>query len=365
MNNPPPLRIVHLVNASDPGGLSRYVYNLCAALHDRGHEVAVAGARGPWHHLFEKAPWPWIDLPAHGGPLQTWRAMRMLRRYLKEHPADLLHSHYRRTNFIGKWARVGNVPLLYTLHLSHMPLPRPRWLFNNFGDHVHVASADAGRWLRDQVHLPESRITLIPHGIDPGRFPQRTEGDKLASRAKLGLADNGRVAAYVGRFDDPKNVDWLLDLASRMPKLKLLLVGEGPYEARLKQRIAAEGLGDRVIMLPTCDPLGIYQAIDALLLPSGREGFSLVCAEAMSAGVPVLRTRTSGTSELIIENVTGRSVNIDHDAFIQSAQDFLADGEMLNQMGQNAAQHIREHYTFNIQVDRTIELYRRLLAPKQ
>jgi glycosyltransferase involved in cell wall biosynthesis len=141
-----------------------------------------------------------------------------------------------------------------------------------------------------------------------------------------------------------------------------LLVGEGPHESQLRQRIEREGLQDRVRMLPSCDPLQIYQAIDALLLPSGREGFSLVCAEAMSVGVPVLRTRTSGTSELIVEGVTGRSTPIDHDAFIAAAKDFLADGEALGRMGQAAAEHIRRSFTFDEQVERTIELYRHLIA---
>ena len=44
------------------------------------------------------------------------------------------------------------------------------------------------------------------------------------------------------------------------------------------------------------------QLVDALLLPSLREGFSLSCAEAMSVGIPVLRTRTAGTGEMVIEN---------------------------------------------------------------
>ena len=118
----------------------------------------------------------------------------------------------------------------------------------------------------------------------------------------------------------------------------------------------------RVQLLGHRDPLPIYEAADALLLPSLREGFSLVTAEAMSVGVPVLRTRTSGTGELIVENVTGRSTPIEHDAFVAAAIEFLADPIKLREMGAAGAKHVREHLTFDLQFDRTMAMYRRLLG---
>ena len=115
-------------------------------------------------------------------------------------------------------------------------------------------------------------------------------------------------------------------------------------------------------MLGARDPLPIYQAADALLLPSRREGFSLVSAEAMSVGVPVLRTHTSGTAETIVENVTGQSTPIDHDSFIATAIAFLSDPQRLHTMGRAAAVHMREHLTSQNQIDRTVSLYRRLIS---
>jgi putative colanic acid biosynthesis acetyltransferase WcaF len=368
-----PLRILHLLTCSDAGGLSRYVFDLCTALHAQGHEVAVAGARGPWHWLFEDAPWPWIDVPLSGGLLDLWRGGRALRHYLKTHPVDLIHSHYRRTSLVGRRIRSSHdVPLLYTLHLSDIPLHWPRWLLSDFGDHTHAPSADGRRWLIERAGVPPERISLVPHGVDPNRFTVATEADRLAARAELGLCPDDLVAVYVGRFDDPKNVNWLLDLATmnggdgplKETKVKILLVGEGPQEEALCRRIEQEKLKGRVMILGRRDPVKIYHAADALLLPSGREGFSYVTAEAMCAGVPVLRTRTAGVSELIVEGVTGRSVPIDHDAFLRAAAEFLSDRAALVRMGSAAAEHVRQHLTFKRQVQSTIELYRRLIAAK-
>jgi len=359
------LRILHLTAGSDAGGLSRYIYDLCSAMHAAGHEVAVAGERGAWHELFAEAPWPWIDVPLKGGPLRLLAAGRRLQRFLAEHPVDVIHAHYRRATLVGRFLqRRHRPPLLYTLHLSHMAVGGVRRAFTDFGDHTHVASVDARDWLVNRAGVDANRISVIPHGIHAERFPVVDEASRATARRGLNLPLDATVAAYVGRFDVPKNEQWLIDLAQRYPAGRraphILLVGQGPHEAELRQRIERSGLGDRVRLLPYRPPLAIYHAADALLLPSTREGFSLVCAEAMAAGIPVLRTRTSGTSELILENVTGRSTAVDREAFLAAAVEFLADVPSLRRMGEAAARHVRQHLTFQRQYERTLDLYRRL-----
>jgi glycosyltransferase involved in cell wall biosynthesis len=166
----------------------------------------------------------------------------------------------------------------------------------------------------------------------------------------------------VGRFDYPKNEEWILDVAAAMPELRVLLVGGGPNEPVLRERIERMGLAARVSILGYRNPLAVYQAADALLLPSIREGFGLGCAEAMSVGVPVLRTRTSGASLQINENVTGRSTPIDHDAFVAAAVEFLGDRAALARMGEAAAKHVREVFPYQKQIAGTLDLYRRLIT---
>ena len=364
------LRILHVTNGSDAGGLSRYIYDLCMAMHEQGHEVAVAGRRGAWHWLFEKAPFEWIEIPAKGGPLSLMKSATILRDYIGRHPVDVLHTHYRRGTLIARRVQkslrpVVDLPILYTLHLSHIAIGWPQRIFSDFGDQTHVASEQARRWLVDDVHSDPSKISLIPHGIDPAKFPLADGAARATARASLGLDAGDRVGVFVGRLDYPKNVDWILDVAEvskqTIPNLRLLIAGEGPQEADLREAVESRGLGKRVQLLGHRDPLPIYQAADALLLPSLREGFSLVTAEAMSVGLPVLRTHTSGTRELIVEEVTGRSTPIEHHAFVTAAVEFLSRPELLHRMGQAAAHHVREKLTFTRQLSQTIELYTTLI----
>lgn len=359
------MRILHLTAGSDAGGVSRYIFDLCTAMSAAGHQVAVAGERGTRHEVFEQAPWPWIQAPLKGGPLTLMRAARQLRRYLADHPVDLLHCHYRKTTLVARQIqKTTKLPILYTLHLSHMPLGGPwRW-FSDFGDHVHCPSSEARQWLIDDAGVSPERISLIPHGIHTERFPIPTAEERTRARANLGLGDHDLAALYLGRLEDPKNESWLIDLSATsrqsLPNLRILLAGDGPNESAVRAGIDRQNVSDRVRVLGHREPLPLLHAADALLLPSQREGFSYSCAEAMCAGVPPLRTQTSGTRELIIEGITGRSVAIDHDAFLRAAVEFLSDKTALRQMGIAAAEHIRKNFPFDHQLTQTLEMYRQL-----
>jgi glycosyltransferase involved in cell wall biosynthesis len=360
------MRILHLTAGSDAGGVSRYIFDLSTAMQAAGHEIVIAGERSLWHDRFVAAGWPWIEVPLKAGPMGLWRASRTLRKYLADHPFDILHVHFRKAAIVGRRIQThGRPPLLYTLHGSHIPLTGIWGWLSDFGDHVHVPSDEARQWLINEAHIAPERITLIPHGIHTDRFPITDDAARKQSRATLGLADDDLVALYLGRLEFQKNEGWMIDLADaseeKLPNLKILMAGEGPNEAAVAKEISQRKLNDRIHMLGHREPLSVVQAADALLLPSVREGFSYACAEAMCAGIPVLRTRTSGTKELIVEGVTGRSVDINHDAFIRGSIEFLSDRDALRRMGVAAAKHIRDNFTFDRQLKQTLDLYQRLI----
>lgn len=369
-----PLHILHLTAGSDAGGLSRYIFDLSMAMSSLGHRVEVAGERGAWHWLFERSPLPWIDLPLKGGPVALMSSATRLRTlFRREGIPDVLHCHYRRPTLVARLLhRLGlRIPILYTLHLSDLSLSWGARLLSDFGDHTHVASTESLRWMLEQARLPPDRVTLIPHGVVPEQFPLTTPEARRAARQRFGLRDDDRVGVYVGRLDQrhPKNCPWLLDLAAAWgdrpnAPLRILLAGEGPDLPELQRRILRDGLAERVQLLGHQPPLPVYQAADLLLLPSGREGFSLVCAEALATGLPVLRTRTAGTTETVVEGVTGESTPIDRDAFVRAALRLLADPARLAAMRPAAAAHARNHLTFDRQLANTLDLYDRLAVSR-
>ena len=76
----------------------------------------------------------------------------------------------------------------------------------------------------------------------------------------------------------------------------------------------------------------------------------------------MLRTHTGGTEELIEQHVTGVYTPIDRDTFISAAIAFLSDVPKMREMGRKGAAVIRQSFTFDQQLDKTMRMYQELLA---
>lgn len=348
--------VLHIINASDAGGLSRYVIDLASRTRQAGWDVTVAGDGGVWQSRFDDAGIKYVRIPLTKGVRGFVESIRMLRPEARRF--DLIHTHYRRSTMLARRLQhLRRPPTLYTLHLSHIDVRGWRRWLADFGDHVHAASQDAVGWLTNEAGVDPGRISVVPHGIDLSRWPVTTESDRLAARESLGIPADARVAVYVGRLDYPKNVGWVIEAhrAARavMPDHHTIIVGDGPERWLYEEEPGLLLLGEK-------PPLESLRASDLLVLASLREGFSYVCAEALATGVPVLRTRTTGTRETVVEGVTGFSVDIDRKAFIHAFVERMRDITRLRHLRADCAAHAREHLSIDRQLRATLDLYEKV-----
>ena len=136
-----------------------------------------------------------------------------------------------------------------------------------------------------------SRFEVLPNAIDVGTYCFDRQARVKARRA-LGLGD-GPVVGHVGRFSEEKNHRFLLDVFGELlrlrPGARLVLVGDGALRPGIEERAADGGLADHVLFLgDRKDVPELYQAMDALVLPSLFEGLPMVGVEAQCAGLPMV-----------------------------------------------------------------------------
>jgi glycosyltransferase involved in cell wall biosynthesis len=147
--------------------------------------------------------------------------------------------------------------------------------------------------------IPDARIRVIRHGLDPAAFPFAPERPP------------DRIAA-VGRFVPKKGFDTLLDACARLRQRGVLwtctLVGDGPERGSLERQAAATGIADAVNFTGWLAPEAAHRVIagaTALVLPSRRlanadaDGFANVLAEAMFLGTPIITTPAGAAVELL------------------------------------------------------------------
>lgn len=115
---------------------------------------------------------------------------------------------------------------------------------------------------------------------------------------------------YAGRFSPEKNLGALLEAFSHLrrgvPDARLLLVGAGPEERRLRERTAELGIAAAVTWRPwSDDPAAAFREADVAALPSLREGYGRFAAEALANGVPLVMTDVGLAGDLVRDGVDG------------------------------------------------------------
>lgn len=181
-----------------------------------------------------------------------------------------------------------------------------------------------------------------------------------AAPAPLRFATTGRTLVAAGRLVPAKGFDTLIDAMALLPDASLTIHGDGPLRADLAHRIAAHGLGERVMLAGhTADLAPALAAADLFVSSSRREGFGNVLIEAMALGIPVLATRAGGPETFIRDGVNGFLTDADDaPALAATITALLADARRRHAVRQ-AAQDTAAGYTIAASTAQFAALVRR------
>ncbi len=180
-----------------------------------------------------------------------------------------------------------------------------RWMANR-ADRVITCSHYMRGHVADVYGLEESRVTVIPNGIDPLDLQPVDDLDRL--RAQFAAPDE-RLVVLVGRLVYEKGFQLALEalpgLVERLGDVRFLVAGSGTHEQELRRQAAELGLdahgtflgwiGDDVLH-------SLYRIADLCVVPSIYEPFGLVALEAMASGCPCIVADTGGLREIVPED---------------------------------------------------------------
>jgi glycosyltransferase involved in cell wall biosynthesis len=135
-------------------------------------------------------------------------------------------------------------------------------------------------------------ISLIRNAIDVKKFSYAPSLRKKI-RDELNIGGRTMVIGHVGRFSEPKNHPFLIEVFRRIAQkdesAKLLLIGVGRTEQKIRVLVDKYNLADRVIFYGTSQNVHeLYSAMDVFLFPSLFEGLGIVCIEAQCCGLCVV-----------------------------------------------------------------------------
>ncbi|MFF4653435.1 glycosyltransferase family 4 protein [Streptomyces sp. NPDC001380] len=303
-----------LVVAASTGGVGAHVRSLAQGLVAHGLKVTVCGpaATDPLFGFSETgARFHPVEITPSSGPRSDAAAIGELRRAFTG--AGVVHAHGLRAGLLSDLAlrTAGRVPgmrpqtpLVVTVHHALLGTGMERRLMRlmerrvaRAADLLLGASSDLVARARE---LGAGDARLGPVAAPPLPAPTL---DRAAARAALPGADGDRpVVLAVGRLAPQKGFDLLLDASREFtgpgPRPLVLIAGEGPEGAALRDRAEAEGLPVRLLGHRTDVP-DLLAAADVVVISSCWEARPLVAQEALRAGVPLVATAVGGLPELV------------------------------------------------------------------
>jgi glycosyltransferase involved in cell wall biosynthesis len=146
--------------------------------------------------------------------------------------------------------------------------------------------------------LPASKLHLVPNGLETQ--PPVTDSERTQARLSLGVTAGDFVLVTAARLVRHKRVEACIDVAARLPGVRLFIAGDGPMRGELEDRARALGLAGRVAFTGTLDSLRrLLAAGDVFLLCSEREGTSNALLEAMQCGCVPLATDAGDNRHIV------------------------------------------------------------------
>lgn len=278
----------------------------------------------------QRSPWRVVLVPLF--LVSFWRAARRVARNV-----DVVHAHWLPSAFVGLLTRKPVVAQVWgtDVELAGKVPWLARWILRRA--RVVIAPSNA---LADAVRgLGANEVRVIPSGVE---VP-----------ATDGAEDDPPFVLFAGRLSPEKGI---LELVAAANGLPLVVVGDGP----LRDRVAgARGFAAH-------DELErLYDRAAVVAIPSHREGFGVVCAEAMAHGRPVVASAVGGLLDLVVDGETGILVPPgDVEALREALTRLLADEPLRRRMGEAARTRVRQRFSWAATTDATLDAYRAALRER-
>lgn len=368
------MKILYYIHNLGIGGAETIVTDYLSALKACGHEVALVVNDEVDSFLTQKLTSQNIRIiPLRSGRRESligklkrgvWRYTnyytRRWNRIIREESPDVLHIH----TAMNLLPAVSFPPerMVYTFHGD---VPRSIEMHGeaNFQKIYELAQEgmnffSLSREMSKDIskYFKTDRIEYVPNGVDLSKIRQQ-KYERDAFLKEISLPADAFVLGHVGRFHPVKNqvraVEVFDELLKKKPNAYLLFIGDGhaDYQKLVKAKMDFLKLQDRVLFLGMRkDAVRIMSVLDALILPSVSESFSLVLVEAQAQGV------RSAASKAVPEDVV-----CSNNCFrlgLEESNEVWADcllGTFVEEKGRNI-----EEFSMNNVVEKMVQCYERI-----
>jgi glycosyltransferase involved in cell wall biosynthesis len=215
---------------------------------------------------------------------------------------------------------------------------------------------------------PQEKFATIYSGIELEKF--RSHLNLSQKKQELGIPDNNFVVGIVGRLDEGKGHEFVMQaiplILNEVNDVVFIFVGGGPLRKTLEDLATQLKVRGKVIFAGIRNDVPeILQVLDVFCLASLYEGMGRVILEAQVAGKPVVATKIGGIPDIVCENKTAFLVETkDSPALAEAIIRLIRDDNLRKAMSEAAKEFVGYKFSSEKMVSDIIKLYEELLAKK-
>jgi glycosyltransferase involved in cell wall biosynthesis len=364
------------VAAGTGGGPDKTILNSPRYLTDLGYSCVCLYLRPPNDAGFEALRRRAADRHAELAEVDDrgafdWRVVRKVLDACRQHNVTIWHGHDYKTNLLGLLLRRWHPMRLVTTvhgwvhHTRRTPLyyALDRWALRRY-ERVICVSNDLADSCRVSG-VPNERVLQIDNAIDADEYTRRMSREEAKKR--LGWPPQRFLIGAVGRLSHEKGFDLLIHAVAKLVgqerDVGLAIAGDGAEQAALERLVSECGMSERVRLLGfQSELIPFYEAMDAYVLSSRREGLPNVLLEAMAIAVPVVATRTAGVPNLIDDEVNGLLIDVgDVDGMAAAVARLMDDPALRQRLADAGRATILSRYSFAVRMSKVAAVYDELL----
>lgn len=281
------MKVLQVIDGYSFGGIAKFIQDVSNNMKDVDMDFLTA----------TNIKDDWINLGVSRKTLKGKIVFNhRLRKFLKKNKYDIIHINSAVFLFSFQVALIArlcgikgivthshNVPRISKFKRIIIKILNP--LFRKMTN-VHLTCSSMAS---SSLYTKTDDVILIKNGIDIDKY-KYSEKNRLKIRKDLNLSDK-KVYGHIGRFEEQKNHEFLIDLFNELQKNEdsvLLLVGTGSKEKEIKNKVKKLNLKN-VLFLEFKENIGdILSAMDIFIFPSKYEGLGISVIEAETSGLPVV-----------------------------------------------------------------------------
>ena len=208
----------------------------------------------------------------------------------------------------------------------------------------------------------ESKIRIVPNGVDPQKF--KPSNDCSIIRERIG-AGNRSIVLFVGRLIPRKGLHYLVEGARQVVRehneTLFAIVGDGPLKSQIVSKVAQAGLASNFAFLGDVSETELtmlYGCSDIFAFPSIQEGQGIALLEAQASALPVVAFNVSGVTEAVLDKQTALLVEPDSTYLAEAILTLLSDAALRQTLGAKGREHMLQELTWDICAKKMLVAYR-------